>query len=87
MSRSVANPAANNIPMNMFLAIACPNHHCQERIYLMRLAERYSNEKPDLPRSFHVVCPKCNERHMVQRSATYFITLKNSTAVRMAEVL
>ncbi len=73
--------------MNMFLVIDCSNHRCRERIFLTRPGERSSSEKPELPRSFRVVCPKCKERQTVRRKETYLIALNDSTAVTFVDIL
>ena len=55
-------PAASSPTTNVFFAIDCPDRSCRARIFLARAGERYSNEKPELPCSFKIACPKCGER-------------------------
>jgi hypothetical protein len=80
-------PAASSPTMNVFFAVDCPNRRCRERIFLARAGVRYSSEKPELPRSFRIVCPKCGERQTVRRAGTYVIEVENSTAVTFADIL
>jgi len=70
----------------VFLAVDCPNADCRERIFLARAGEQYSNEKPDLPPSFSVVCPKCGRRQRVRRTAVYLVSV-DSTAVILTDIL
>jgi len=79
--------AASSPTTNVFLAIDCPNRSCRRRIFLARAGERYSSEKPDLPLSFKIVCPKCGERQTVRRRGTYVIEVENPTAVTFADIL
>jgi hypothetical protein len=44
------------------------NARCRERMFLARAAEQYSCEKPYLPLSFKIICPKCGKRQMVRRA-------------------
>jgi hypothetical protein len=71
---------------DVFLAVNCSNHGCRGRIFLMRARQRYSSDKPKLPPSFRIVCPKCGERQMVRRAATYLIDV-DSTAVTLTDIL
>ena len=80
-------PAASSPTTNVFFAIDCRNRSCRERIFLARAGERYSSEKPELPCSFKIVCPKCGERQTVRRAGTYVIEVENSTAVTFADIL
>jgi hypothetical protein len=80
-------PAAGSPTTNVFIAIDCSNRKCRERIFLARAGERYSNEKPELPSSFKIVCPKCGERQTVRRAGTYVIEVENPTAVTFADIL
>lgn len=80
-------PASSSPTTNVFYAIDCPNRRCRERIFLARAGERYSNEKPQLPHSFKIVCPKCGERRTVRRAGTYVIEVEDSTAVTLVDIL
>jgi hypothetical protein len=79
--------AASSPPTYAFFAIDCPNRRCRERIFLARAREQYSSEKPELPCSFKIVCPKCGERQTVRRAGTYVIEVENPTAVTFADIM
>ena len=52
----------------------------------MRIGKQSSSEKPELPVSFRIVCPKCGKRQMVRRTATYLVGA-DSTAVTLTDIL
>lgn len=87
-SASAASSCAPNPQptTDAFLAVDCCNGRCRSRIFLARAGEHYSSEKPELPPSFKIVCPKCGQHQMARRGTTYFIEV-DSTTVTLTDIL